>query len=129
MLIRTMVLAAFAITPLISSPVSVSAQEQALDRATTSTAQAQSVAGWENNRAANQPTGLPAGIARVFGDGTLPPGISWMRSAPEPEAEPPAPDEDPVEDDVEQCETEPELVVVNGQLMEKDCNGNLTPVG
>ena len=86
MLLPKILLAAIVAAPLVWSPVPVSAQERGLPQAEASTAQAEAVAGWTNNRAANRPTDVPKGISNVFGAGaTLPPGI--RRTFPAPAAD------------------------------------------
>ncbi len=109
MLLRRLLFAAMIAAPMVWSPAPVSAQEQGLSQAEQSTAQAETVAGWTNNRAANRPTDVPKGISNVFGAGaTLPPGI--RRTFP-------APAED------EECGWT--VVIIDGAIVVVDCNGNV----
>ena len=110
MLLRRVLFAAIVAAPLAWSPSPVSAQEQGLSQAEASTAQAEAVAGWTNNRAAKRPTDVPKGISRVFEEGaTLPPGI--RRTFP-------APAED------EECSGWT-VVIIDGAIVIVDCNGNV----
>jgi hypothetical protein len=110
MLLRKVLFAAIVAAPLAWSAAPVSAQERGLSRADASTAQAEAVAGWTNNRAANRPTELPAGISNVFGAGaTLPPGI--RRTFPVSESE-------------DECSGWT-VIIVDGAIVIVDCNGNV----
>jgi hypothetical protein len=122
MLLRTVLLAAVVAAPLAWTPAPLSAQ-QGLDRAAAATAQADAVAGWTKNRAAKRSTDLPRGIAKRFEGQTLPPGIRRTRSAPQSA---PAPDPEPQPETEPEPECATELVIVNGVVMLKDCDGNLT---
>lgn len=76
MLLRTILLAAFLAAPLAALPSSVSAQEKGLEKAAAVSAEGDVAPGVAKNAAAKRPMALPAGAAKVFGDGTLPPGMS-----------------------------------------------------
>lgn len=109
MLLRRILFAAIVAAPLAWSPAPVSAQEQGLSQADASTAQAEAVAGWTNNRAANRPTNVPKGISSVFGAGaTLPPGIRRTFPIPEPG---------------EECGWT--VIIVDGAIVIVDCNRNV----
>jgi hypothetical protein len=114
MLFRRVLLAALVAAPLAWSPAPMSAQERGLSKAQASTAQAESVAGWTNNRAVNRPTTVPKGISNAFGaEGTLPPGIRHTFPAPAPA---PPPDSEP-------C-TPYSVIIVDGAFVTVDCNGD-----
>jgi len=91
MLLRTILLAAFLAAPLAALPSSVSAQEKGLEKAAAVSAKGDVAPGVAKNAAAKRPMALPAGVAKVFGDGPLPPGMS--RAFPGTE-EAPAPTDD-----------------------------------
>jgi hypothetical protein len=112
MYLRTILLAAAVAGPLVSQPTAVSAQARGLDRAATATEHAESVAGWTKNRAAKRPSALPKGVQKVFGDGTLPPGVSRTREVAAP---PPPP-----EPSTDECTMD--LVFVDGQLVYQGCS-------
>ena len=121
MLHRTILLVALLIAPLALSPAPLSAQDRGLNTAAVATDHAEDVAGWTKASASKRPPSLPEAIASRFGD-LLPPGLGWTRGedggSPPDSGEPPPP--------AEECEEE--LVFVEGVLMIRDCEGNLTPV-
>lgn len=118
MFLRTILLAAAVTAPLAFQPTSASAQSRGLDRAAVATARAESVAGWTKNRAAKRPSAIPKGVGKVFGGGTLPPGIRRTR---QPAASPPPPPA--AEPGDGECGMD--LVFVDGQLVYQDCNGGV----
>lgn len=120
MVLRKVILAALVCAPLAMHATPVEAQRRGVDQAAEATAQAESVAGWTKNQAAKRPDALPAGVQKVFGSGTLPPGMSRTREV----AAPPTGGEAPTEPS--ECATE--VVVVDGLLWIQDCHGNLTPL-
>ena len=81
MLFRLSLFAALLTAPLVLQPSALSAQERGLARAEISTAQAEAVAAWYNNRAVRRPTALPRGLRNLVEVGKpLPPGIRRTRS-------------------------------------------------
>jgi hypothetical protein len=129
MLLRNKILlAALVAASLTWSPAAVSAQERGLDRAATATARADEVLSGKT-QGAKKEKDMPAGIARRFDGATLPPGIQRTRPTPAPAPAPqpePAPEPQPAPAPTE-CAWE--VVMVDGMLVLRGCNGSVVPLG
>lgn len=128
MWLRETLWAAAIIFALVLNPVVASAQARGLERAAA--ASAGSAAG-TNGKAITE---LPRGIAKVFANLPLPPGLARRVTAPppppapDPEPDPPpAPDPDPdPQPEPPVCDTR--IVYIGGMPYVEDCNGNRTPL-
>lgn len=115
MILRTMALTALVAAPLMMMPTDTSAQQRGGERG-----QAQAAA---QSQAPSRVPDAPKGLERAFETKTPPPALQRLfpTLTAQPEAEPeatPPPEPDPVET----CDTQ--IVMLGGQFVLVDCNGN-----
>jgi outer membrane biosynthesis protein TonB len=130
MWLRKVLCAAAMFLPLVLGPVAASAQGRGLERASEASAKA---AAGANGKTITE---LPSGIAKVFSNLPLPPGLARRFTPPpppSPPAPPPLPPPPPEPEPEPQPEPEPpvcdtQIVYIGGIPYMRDCNGNLTPL-